>query len=74
MDPGKIKNVRTQSFDKILVGTSSKPSSIKVSFCLIAALRSHIFFAQSELSLSFVVEINQEGRGLEGVEGGSIAL
>ena len=72
--PGKIKNVREHNplikFRWELV----QSSLVKVSFCLIA-LRSHIFFfAQSELSLSFVVEINQEGRGLEGVEGGSIAL
>ena len=64
--PGKIKNVREHNplikFRWELV----QSSLVKVSFCLIA-LRSHIFFAQSELSLSFVVEINQEGRGLEGV-------
>ena len=66
--PGKIKNVRQHNplikFRWELV----QSSQVKVSFCLIA-LRSHIFFAQSELSLSFVVEINQEGRGLEVVEG-----
>ena len=47
------------------MGTSSKQPSKGV--ILSDCTKEPYFFAQSELSLSFVVEINQEGRGLEGV-------
>ena len=49
------------------MGTSSKQPSKGV--ILSDCTKEPYFFAQSELSLSFVVEINQEGRGLEVVEG-----
>ena len=66
--PGKIKNVREHNplikFRWELV-QSSQSKGVILSDCT----KEPYFFAQSELSLSFVVEINQEGRGLEVVEG-----